>query len=77
MKLENATSIDKQSDIELYREFLNGGNKAFNALIIQYRKQLVFAIVFQFQQKNLKNFKFSVDFKIYRCYIINRPNKRR
>ena len=25
----------------------------------------------------LKNFKFSVDFKIYRCYIINRPNKRR
>ena len=34
MKLENATSSDKQSDIELYREFLNGGNKAFNALII-------------------------------------------
>ena len=34
MKLENATSIDKQSDIKFYPEDLNGGNKAFNALII-------------------------------------------
>ena len=45
MKLENATSIDKQSDIELYQKFLNGDNEAFNTLIIRYRKQLVFFVM--------------------------------
>ncbi|HJJ13115.1 MAG TPA: RNA polymerase sigma factor [Clostridiaceae bacterium] len=45
MKLEDATFIDKQSDIELYQKFLNGNNEAFNELIIKYRKQLVFFVM--------------------------------
>ncbi len=45
MKSENETSIENQSDIKLYRDFLNGNNEAFNTLIIKYRKQLVLFIM--------------------------------
>ena len=45
MKLEDATFIDKQSDIELYQKFLNGNNEAFNELIKKYRNQLVFFVM--------------------------------
>lgn len=56
MKLEDATFIDKQSDIELYQKFLNGNDEAFNELIIKYRKQLVF-----FVMKYVKNMEVAED----------------
>ncbi len=45
MVVENKTSINEQSDIELYKSFLNGNKEAFNQLILRHRKQLTLFIM--------------------------------
>ena len=79
--MKKIKSIDEQSDIKLYKSFLNGNNEDFNALIIKYRKELTYFIMtyvrnidiaediaqdtFVYMIVNKKEYDFKYSFKTY------------